>query len=134
MGIITIGDDLAKRTSAMHGMRQQLCRHCSWDANDAVHRAARATLVRGRSIRWFGVIGTKRKRAQPQGMAAAKLAGDAAKPHSRRLRFQSFVATSETLFTPYFRVAPWAFFEMNWYCGLSLTCVTRNPAASIAEV
>jgi Co/Zn/Cd efflux system component len=51
-----------------------------------------------------------------------------------KAKAQSLVATSETLFTPYLRAAPWAFFEMNWYCGLSLTCVTRNPAASIAEV
>jgi hypothetical protein len=39
----------------------------------------------------------------------------------------------ETLLTPYFFVAPWAFLEMNRYRGFSLSLFTRSPAASIAE-
>ena len=60
--------------------------------------------------------------AEPAGAAAASVR-----------RTHSLIATSETLLTPYFFVAPWAFVEMNRYCGFSFSCFTRSPAASIAE-
>jgi len=54
-------------------------------------------------------------------------------PAAPAAKTHSLMATIETLLTPYFFVAPWAFFEMNWYWGFSFTLFTRSPAASIAE-